>query len=175
MSDSSRKEGFRQAQWAGFRQAQSPGVDRFSMRYGAPALLLGWLATFVLFCFSMTVASMAATGGDTGLGWYFLPISLIYGFPFASILGLPLAILLAWPLRRIHRQWLHVGAFALATGLACWLVVAAVGGWTNTGSGAGIGLLAAVSSAIGRAAVIPLVARRNRPNPARQPSPPAGE
>lgn len=148
---------------------------RFSMRYGAPALLVGWLITFVLFCLGMTAASLLATGGDTGLGWYFLPISLIYGFPFASILGLPLAILAAWPLRRLRRQWLHVCAFAMAAGLVFWLVVvAAAGGWAGSVYGAGIGLLTAACAAAGRAAVIPLVARRNRPNPAGQPSPSAG-
>jgi len=91
---------------------------------------VGWLITFVLFCLGMTAASLLATGGDTGLGWYFLPISLIYGFPFASILGLPLAILAAWPLRRLRRQWLHVCAFAMAAGWSSgswWLPPRAVG------------------------------------------------
>ncbi|WP_113716942.1 hypothetical protein [Arthrobacter dokdonensis] len=83
--------------------------------------------------------------------------------------GLPLAVLVAWPLRRIRSQWLHVAALALATGLAFWIAVAGMGGWANLLSGWGVGLFAGDCAAIGRAAVMPMVARRN----GRPPTPPA--
>ncbi|PYI69040.1 hypothetical protein CVV68_04415 [Arthrobacter livingstonensis] len=140
------------------------------MRYGVPALLLGWLLTFVLFCLGLTVGTISFTGGGSGLGWYFLPISLVYGFPVAAVIGLPFAILVAWPLRRLRKQWMHVAAHALATGIAFWVVVTALGGWTDAISSACIGLFAAACAAIGRAVVIPLVARRN----ARPSQPPTG-
>ncbi|PYG99129.1 hypothetical protein CVV67_17205 [Arthrobacter stackebrandtii] len=138
--------------------------DRFSMRYGATALLTGWFVTFLVFCLGLTAAHVVAEGG-TGFGWNFLTLALIFGFPVAVVVGLPLAILIAWPLRRVDNQWLHVAGFALGVGAAMALATALISGF-DKGAGWWVLLLAlwtAVSAAMGRASVMGMVARRNLP------------
>lgn len=136
--------------------------DRVSMRYGAPALLTGWFVTFFVFCLGLTVATMIFTGGDSGLGWYFLPISLVYGFPVAAVIGLPLAILIASPLRRVRGQRLHVLAFSLSIG-AVMAAICLIFFFRGDGVLFMLALIVwtAVCAAVGRAVVVPLVARRN--------------
>ncbi len=141
-------------------------ADRFSMSYGVPALLLGWLCTFALFCLGLALTA-AVSPLDTGLGWYFLPVALIYGFPVAVVLGLPLAILIAWPLRRVRNQRLHVLAFAAVLGsvMAALLIISSRGEMLTSGTSLliGLGLVALVAGcgALGRASVMNLVERRN--------------
>ncbi|WP_269938012.1 hypothetical protein [Arthrobacter sp. HY1533] len=139
------------------------------MNYGLPALLIGWFLTFFLFCLGLAVASMVAEGlSGGGLGLYFLPISLIYGFPAAAVVGLPLALLVAWPLRRVRRQWIHVVAFACAVGaagagMAALLASGAPGGGVDWQGPVIMGAWAGCCAAAGRASVIRMVAARNRP------------
>ncbi|MHA7271027.1 hypothetical protein [Arthrobacter sp. HLT1-20] len=132
----------------------------FRMRYGAPAVLIGWFVTFFVFCLGLTVVT-GVSSGDLVSGGYLLPFALIYGFPVAAIVGLPLAILLAWPLRRVRAQWLHVVAFALVMGAvtsaAAFVLAEAEFEPGSLAIAAGV----AVSAAIGRATVVTLVARRN--------------
>lgn len=134
--------------------------DAFSMKYGPLALLTGWLVTLVVFCLGLSAYS-GYLFTDDGIGWGMLPLALLFGLPVAIIFGLPLALLIAWTMRRVHNQRLHVLAFALAVGAAMGVAalfaysqemlwaVASLAGW------------AAASAAIGRAVVIPMVARRN--------------
>ncbi len=134
--------------------------DSFSMRYGALAVLTGWMATFVVFCLGLSAYSGIVSSG-TGFGWGLLPLVVFFGLPPAIVFGLPLAMLVAWPLRRVRNQGLHVLAFALAVGAA--MGVAALFSYSLEMLGA-VALLACwagASAAIGRAAVIPLVAHRN--------------
>lgn len=133
--------------------------DAFSMKYGTVAFLTGWLVTFVVFCLGLSAYS-GYPFSCGGFGWGLLPFALLYGLPVAIVFGLPLALLVAWTLRRVRNQWLHVLAFALAVGaamgVAAWFsysfemlwAVASLAGW------------AGASAAIGRAVVIPMVARR---------------
>lgn len=134
--------------------------DAFRMEYGIPAVLTGWLVTFILFCVGVTVAAGVISAGDAS-EWVVLPYTLMFGFPIALIVGLPLALLIAWPLRRVRNQGLHVLAFALGVGAVFGVLgmlsydaellwtAALLAGW------------AAASAAIGRASVIQMVARRN--------------
>ena len=132
------------------------------MRYGIPAVLLGWLLTFVLFCLFLVVGSGLLGGPETAaMSWVIFPLALFYGLPVAVVVGLPFAMLVAWPLRKVRKQWLHVAAHALATGAVACLAVTALGNWSDWRQSFPIGLIAAASAAIGRAAVIKLVARRN--------------
>ena len=141
-------------------------ADRFSMSYGVPALLLGWLSTFVLFCLGLALTA-AVSSMDTGLGWYFLPVALIYGFPVAVVLGLPLAILTAWLLRRVRNQRVHVLAFAAVLGsvMAALLMISSRGEILASGVSLlillGLVALAAGCGALGRAGVMKMVAHRN--------------
>lgn len=133
--------------------------ERFSMRYGAPAVLIGWLVTFLVFCLGLTVANVVSSG-DLVSGWYLLPYALMFGFPVAVVVGLPLALLLAWPLRRVRDQRLHIVVFALAMGAVTAAIVFFGQGEMVPGNfviAAGVG----ASAAIGRATVIKMVARRN--------------
>ncbi|MHA7306085.1 hypothetical protein ACX80E_12695 [Arthrobacter sp. TMN-49] len=132
--------------------------ERFSMRYGAPAVLIGWAVTFLVFCLGLTVFGFLGEGGFAGLS--LLLVVLFYGFPVAASVGLPLAILIAWPLRRVRDQRLHVLAFALATGTVTAVLMFWGQGELIPGNFvivAGV----AVSAAIGRASVMKLVTWRN--------------
>lgn len=136
-------------------------VSRFRMEYGVPAVLVGWLVTFLAFCLGLTVANLVAEGAD-GLGLGFMVLSLMFGLPVAVLIGLPLALLISWPLRRVPNQWLHVVAFALGVGAAM-----VVGVYFSYGSEMNRGVAAlvagaALSAAIGRASVITMVAKRNQ-------------
>ncbi|MDJ0312587.1 hypothetical protein [Arthrobacter sp. H35-D1] len=124
------------------------------------ALLLGWLITFVLFCLGLAVA-FAIPPMESGLGWYFLPVALIYGFPVAAIAGLPLAILIAWPLRRVRNQCVHVLVFALALGAVMAAIVLIPSGSEMGWALAGLIVWTAVCGAVGRASVMKVVSRRN--------------
>lgn len=138
--------------------------DRFSMRYGAPAILLGWFITFFAFCLGLTVSAMVSEGPG-GMGAGFMVLALIYGSPVALIAGLPLSLLVAWPLRRVRDQRLHVVAFAVALGFAMAGYLLVIGEGRIEPLGFAAVLLAAACGAIGRASVIKLVARRNPPDP----------
>lgn len=143
---------------------------RFSMQYGTPAVLIGWLLTFVLFCVGLTV-SVVFSGDDVSQGWYLLPMSLLFGFPVALVIGLPLSLLIAWPLRRLRNQWVHVLAFAVGIGLATALLTLLIGGVEAVRQSTVIILAVATCAAIGRASVISLVATRNRSVPTESPVP----
>lgn len=134
--------------------------DGFSMRYGATALLLGWLITFVLFCLGLA-AVFAVSPRESGLGWYFLPVALIYGFPVAAILGLPLAIKIAWPLQRVRNQQVHILVFALTLGAVMAAVILIPSGGEMGWAVAGLIGWTAVCGAVGRASVMKMVSRRN--------------
>ncbi|MET4004920.1 MULTISPECIES: hypothetical protein [Arthrobacter] len=148
------------------RQAQSAQwakKDRFRMRYGASALIIGWLGTFLLFCLGLTVANLIAEGPH-GLGAGFFFLAVMFGFPVALLAGLPLAVLLAWPLRRVRDQRLHVVAFALAMGVVATgavLFFYAPDSAEMGGLMVALILWTAACGAIGRASVIKLVTRRN--------------
>ncbi|WP_139244303.1 hypothetical protein [Arthrobacter alpinus] len=133
---------------------------RFNMHYGTPAVLIGWLVTFVVFCVGYT-ASVVFSGYDSAMGWYLLPISLMYGFPVAVAVGLPLGLFIAWPLRRVRNQWIHVLAFAVGIGLATALSMLLIGGVEAVRQSTVTILAVALSAAIGRASVMRLVARKN--------------
>lgn len=134
--------------------------DSFSMRYGAPALLTGWIVTFLLFCLGLT-AAVAVSAGDIMSGWYFLPFALMYGFPVAAIIGLPLAIVIASPLRRVRDQRLHVLGFALAIGGVMAMIAAALIHGDSAMGVLWLSLWTATCAAIGRASVMKMVARQN--------------
>ena len=135
--------------------------DSFRMRYGAAALLTGWFITFFVFCLGLTVVTVLIWRDDS-VGWNFLPIFLIYGFPVAAIVGLPLAVLVAWPLRRLPDQRIHVLIFGLVLGLVTAILFVLLNqGQVELGSGA-VAVWVAVCGALGRASVIKMVTRRNR-------------
>lgn len=133
--------------------------ERFSMRYGAPAVLIGWFVTFLVFCLGLTLFVALQDGGF--VWWSFLPVALIYGFPVAVVAGLPLALLLAWLLRRIRSQLLHVVVFALATGAVTAAIAFALAEAEVEPESLVIAAGVGASAAIGRATVIKMVARRN--------------
>ncbi|WP_425864641.1 hypothetical protein [Arthrobacter sp. TWP1-1] len=133
---------------------------KFRMQYGAPAVLIGWLLTFVLFCVGLSVVASLG-GGDTGIGWYLIPISLLYGLPVAVVVGLPLCLLIAWPLRQVRNQWIHVLCFAVGIGGVAAVLALIFGGVQAVLPFTPIILGVAACTAIGRASVIRMVARKN--------------
>ena len=90
-----------------------------------------------------------------------LPYALMFGFPVAAIVGLPLALLLAWGLRRVRDQRLHVLVFALAMGAVTTAIMFVLAEAQMVPGNFVIAAGVAVGAAIGRAAVIKMVARRN--------------
>ncbi|MEO6529590.1 MAG: hypothetical protein ABIN10_13060 [Specibacter sp.] len=134
--------------------------ERFSMRYGVPAVLIGWFVTFLVFCLGLTVVNVASSG-DFVSGWYLLPYALMFGFPVAAIVGLPLALLLAWGLRRVRDQRLHVLVFALAMGAVTTAIMFVLAEAQMVPGNFVIAAGVAAGAAIGRAVVIKMAARRN--------------
>lgn len=135
-------------------------VDSYKMDYGVPAVLIGWFVTFFVFCLGLTIANFVFSGSN-GMGLGFLALSLMFGLPVAVLIGLPLALLISWPLRRVRNQLLHVLVFALGVGTAMVGGVYFSYGEELNWSAAALVAGAALSAAIGRASVIPLVAKRN--------------
>jgi hypothetical protein len=141
---------------------------KFRMQYGAPAVLIGWLLTFLLFCVGLS-ANVVANEEFGSMGWGYLQLALAFGLPIAVIIGLPLGLLIAWPLRRVRNQWIHVAIFAVGVGtaMAALFILPEIGHVRPASVFAAF--WAAASAAIGRASVIRLVARRNRSVPTESP------